>query len=81
MDKTERREWINTIVAIGGLVVSIIGLIFLIYGATQLHDVNINLQNLTSDKLSTYYLQILSPNGTEAGYIYDNGSATIIGRK
>lgn len=77
MDKKELKEWITIAIAFSGLIVLSIGTY---YGITQLQDVNINLQNLTSDKVSTKNLQILTPNGTEGGYIYDNGSNLIIGR-
>ena len=50
MDRKEVREWIKLLVSILGLIVLSIGIWF---GINEIQNINVNLQELTSEKVAT----------------------------
>lgn len=73
-DMTQKKwfEWLNTLIALGMLIVMIISLF-------QLKEINVNLKDISSEKLSTKEINILIPNGTYTGsHMYFNGTCLIV---
>ena len=71
----EIREWINTIIALLGLLVIVYGTLT---GINELKDININLKDIKADKISTIELEIRSSTSNSSGKIINNGSGICI---
>lgn len=68
------QEWIKIVISFAVLVVMIIGLWL---GLSQIQQININLDELKSSKISTQKIAIIE-NGSEVFKIYYNGSCAIL---
>jgi len=53
MNKKEFREWVNTFVGVGGLIVLIIGFVF---GISEINQINIKLDNIKAQSIETQSL-------------------------
>lgn len=69
--KKETREWINTLIAAGVLIVMIVGLF-------QLFSISIDLKEIGSEKIKTSQIEIVNESGDAVACIYHNGSYFLI---